>query len=485
MSMRLSSIAGRAIALLAFVLLLATTSTAAHAAPASFALAEPTNDAYLDTTTPVLAWNATSSPAGIDAYEVRVDGQSIGFVDPADCGSTCAAEVPDPLGQGRHTWQIVAIDGAAEQTSSPLAAFNVDTGSPIVIVFDGARVDADYCAPTPTGVPSLPDGRSLPFVIPPRPVVSIQDASPVTASYRVDGVAVTSLCGLSGGNHSLTTVATDLAGNVATHTAAIRVDAVSPRVTIEGPVRGAINSRSEWRATVADGTAVMPVSRYIWSGRKSLVLGLPGTGGQTSTASFPYPTSGLTEQLRVYVIDKEGDVGIGSIDLTSGGPKPATGTVGVTIKATPKYVNDRRLPLKLIWPSGAMTFTLSDSSGSRAEIAPVTTSNVSWRLGGSGTSRRATTVRARFDWPSPGTVYETKVVLDLERPKLTSATLAGRTLQIKVSDRVSGLHRVQLAVDRRNPRSSSFTTKLRIGSAKWIRVQDRAGNASAWLRIRG
>jgi hypothetical protein len=156
----------------------------------------------------------------------------------------------------------------------------------------------------------------------------------------------------------------------------------------------------------------------------------------------------------------------------------------VTIKGSPKYVNDRALALKLVWPAGAKAVTLSDSAGSPAKSVTIVGTNASWRLGGKGTSKRPTTIRAQYDWPLPATVYETKVVLDLERPKLTKATLSGHTLHLAAHDAISGLARAQIAVDRKKPRSVEFSKALRVRAAKWIRVSDRAGNFSAWRRVR-
>jgi hypothetical protein len=125
---------------------------------------------------------------------------------------------------------------------------------------------------------------------------------------------------------------------------------------------------------------------------------------------------------------------------------------------------------------------MTDSRGSITRDAALQQA-VTWRLRGTGTSRKPVTVEVRYDWPSPAAAYKKHVVLDLERPKVRAAAIVNGRLRISAVDRVSGLARVQYATDRRRPRSVAFKRSIAVRGASWVRVIDRAGNHSAWSRI--
>lgn len=472
---------------------LAAVNSDARAAPAPFDLLLPAVDAYVPDAQPVMSWSAASSGVALDAYVVRVDDVAIGFVDPADCDTTCEAELPDPLAEGRHTWQIVAVDVDDGQTASAVRAFTVDTVPPVIN-------ERSYPA-TGSGAAFVP-GKTYPLrptncaastkpvtisvaqsfrmlmepTLPPGPIVVI-DASQTTERYSVDGVPVASLCGVPAGAHTLSVVSTDAAGNTGTWTGPITSDPVQPVITYGGELRGVRGTTV--KLGTRPGTAVAPARYFRQMGSTWVSLGsdpslrFPGTVGQSAVT--------------LGVRDAEWDVATTTVAVVAG-PKPPIGEPGIEFRRTlNRYVNERDVPLRVVWPGGALSYTMSDSAGSRAVSAQAKRSLVTWRLGGNGRSSRPTTILVRFDWPDPGKSYGVRTTLDLEKPRVLRASVTGRRLSLTAGDRVSGVAGVQVAKRKSKPTASvaySRRSGIKISTARWVRVRDRAGNFSAWERIR-
>lgn len=82
--------------------------------PTGFDLVSPSNNSQTDNALPTFTWQAGSDPeTGIAGYELWIDGAKVKEV----AGGTSAA--PDQaLSVGRHTWYVVAMNGAGLTTSS-------------------------------------------------------------------------------------------------------------------------------------------------------------------------------------------------------------------------------------------------------------------------------------------------------------------------------------------------------------------------------
>jgi hypothetical protein len=82
---------------------------------------------------PVLSWSSVRELWGPVTYAVTVDGQPI-----ARTQST-SMQVPSPLTDGPHTWQVTAINLAGAQSAGPQATVWVDTTPPRLLMWLGGR----------------------------------------------------------------------------------------------------------------------------------------------------------------------------------------------------------------------------------------------------------------------------------------------------------------------------------------------------------
>lgn len=444
-----------ALALLALVLSAPTVG----AEPAPFTLVSPANGAYLDTAYPTLTWNTTTSPAGIAAYSVFVNGALEAMVDPASCAATCSIVLPDPIYNTNNRWQVVAIDEDDEETETTEQSFVVDRHLPEISWDSGARVSTSTCA-----VPSF---------------IEIGDETPTTVTYAVDGVVVPSLCGLAGGTHVLRVTATDRVGHTASRVGTIVVDTTVPVVRIDGPLRVEIGASASYRATVDPGTAVGDVT-YRWS-QSSYQWGFPT--GTTVPMSFTWLRWGGTTSVRVTAIDAEGDVGTAAVNVFVA-RKPPPGPVGVTINGGARFTNKPRVKVALVWPDGTLRMVVSSSSGGQS-LPLAVVKDLRDTIKVTGRVNVPSVVRVQFTGPGIDATYEDTITLDVQRPVLSSATLTGRRLRLRAVDSISGLGAVQIARTSRKAASATlpFRPTLKVSRAKWVRVRDRAGNLSAWRRV--
>lgn len=81
---------------------------------------------YARTINPVLSWSSASELWGSPTYQVKMDGTLV-----AQTNATSIA-VPAPLTQGRHNWQVTAINAAATSTVDRVSTVLVDTLPPTV-----------------------------------------------------------------------------------------------------------------------------------------------------------------------------------------------------------------------------------------------------------------------------------------------------------------------------------------------------------------
>ena len=81
---------------------------------------------YANSTSPILAWSAASELWGPLSYAVSFDGAQIATT------STTLIRTPAPVSQGRHVWQITALNQAGIGTAARSATVFVDSVAPQV-----------------------------------------------------------------------------------------------------------------------------------------------------------------------------------------------------------------------------------------------------------------------------------------------------------------------------------------------------------------
>jgi PKD domain/Bacterial Ig-like domain len=97
--------------------------------PGDFSLVSPANGARTGDTTPTFSWQAASDAgAGVDHYDVFVDGSRVGSVSGTEFTPT------DALPEGNHFWHVDAVDGADNARSSAERSFFLDTTPPQALI---------------------------------------------------------------------------------------------------------------------------------------------------------------------------------------------------------------------------------------------------------------------------------------------------------------------------------------------------------------
>ena len=87
----------------------------------------PSNSfSYATSANPILAWSPSSELWGAVQYQVTLDGVQI-----AATGST-SVRAPAPVANGRHSWQVTAVNQAGLRTAAAAATVFVDTTRPRV-----------------------------------------------------------------------------------------------------------------------------------------------------------------------------------------------------------------------------------------------------------------------------------------------------------------------------------------------------------------
>lgn len=162
---------------------------------------------------------------------------------------------------------------------------------------------------------------------------------------------------------------------------------------------------------------------------------------------------------------------------------PGDDGAGVTIDGGARFTNDRDVTLDLSAPAGAEDVLISNSADLTGASTSPLAAKVAWRLAGPD---GPATVYARFGGDSR--TLSDGIVLDETPPTIRSAKLNRRgRLRVAARDATSGVRYVQVA--RRRSRHASrrryhaTITVARSARAVYVRVVDRAGNASPWLHV--
>jgi hypothetical protein len=110
---------------------------------------------YVTTASPLLFWSTSAELWGAPAYTLRIDGTPV--------GQTTATELvpPAPMANGRHRYQLSAVNLAGVTTNSPVATVFVDTVAPRAtwrlsgtsIVKTREQLHINYVDPPPAGLP--------------------------------------------------------------------------------------------------------------------------------------------------------------------------------------------------------------------------------------------------------------------------------------------------------------------------------------------
>jgi hypothetical protein len=174
--------------------------------------------------------------------------------------------------------------------------------------------------------------------------------------------------------------------------------------------------------------------------------------------------------------------------------------VGVSINGGAQYTNDPAVEVSVVWPRGVRTVTLSNDGGFGSASVFGIRPSIPWRLATSGPERLPKTIYVRFDGSTQ--TFTDDVILDETSPVIASATATAPAaaaaaaaglrrsyrVRVKASDKTSGVAKLQTATKKNRPdpavRYRSQATIRSTVAPRFVRVQDRAGNWSAWRNLK-
>jgi Tol biopolymer transport system component len=248
--------------------------------------------------------------------------------------------------------------------------------------------------------------------------------------------------------------------------------------------------RSDFTGVVAtftdadpDGTVADHSATVAW-GDGTTSVGTVGAGF-TVTASHRYAAAG-TYAVKVTIKDRRGAGAVADATavVRHAGPPPPPGPVGVSINRGAQFTNTPNVRMWLVWPRGTTELLASNDGGFVPARAFAPEPSIRWRLDSSGPERLPKTLYVRFG--DDTRTFQDDIILDETRPRVRTATMTGtHRVSLRAHDAVSGVAKVQLARNRARPgRTVRYRRSLRVASRpRWVRVQDRAGNRSAWRRV--
>ena len=232
--------------------------------PDPFGMIAPSAGTATNTSTPVFRWSpATDARSGISTYRLTVDGATVATVP----GATTSTTPSTPLGEGTHTWSVVATDDEGNSRAADGRLLVVDRTAPSI---------ASPASPANTAKVAGPAVRFT--------WTAATDAGSGLAGYRlmVNGVAVantnpgetTSVVRLTPGHHVWQVVARDQAGNESTSSArGVFVGAAGAaagarqRLTIARPSSVRSGVRPTLRVTLTKGVRVSFSARRASGGK--------------------------------------------------------------------------------------------------------------------------------------------------------------------------------------------------------------------------
>jgi hypothetical protein len=316
--------------------------------------ANPTNQT-------VAAFSFGASEPG-STFQCRLDGGAYG-----DCTSPKSYT---GLGEGEHTFDVTATDGAGNTGPPASFTWTVDTTAPVVTI-TGHPSD-----PSNTGNPSFTFGA---------------DEGGISFVCRLDGGGFSACSspqaytGLSDGTHTFDVRGVDAAGNTgAPASSTWTIDTAAPAVTLTAPANGSSSSNQTPTFAGAAGTAsgdAAGVMVKIYAG--STATGTPvqtllatHSGGVYSVPASP-PLADGTYTARSEQVDAAGNVGLSTANTFTIAPADTTPPVVTLVAPADGSTTSSSLPTFSgtggTAPGDLATVTVRVYAGSSATGTPLQT----------------------------------------------------------------------------------------------------------------
>jgi len=294
---------------------------------------------------------------------------------------------------------------------------------------------------------------------------------------------------------------------ISSGTAVVRIDPTVPKAALSGPTASVLTGAAVVLDASSSSVPFASVVRYEWD------LDGDGSferdGGSSATLTTSFAAAG-ERTVSVKVTAPGGKTAVASINIEAR-LAPPSGEPGVSINDAAQFTNDPNVLLWPVWPAGATAIRVSNDGGFRRAQTLSLGETVAWALDSSGEERLPKTVYVRFSGSGidETRTYQDDIILDQTAPKIVSATAmaaGARTsemragmatrkktrartvrVRIKATDALSGVRKMQVTVSKKKPgavRAYVVSATLRTTKkAIFVRVQDRAGNWSAWRTV--
>jgi 6-phosphogluconolactonase (cycloisomerase 2 family) len=482
-------------------------------APERAALARPLADATgVRADRQTFSWSpVTDDLTGVDHYELWLDDHRVRSVPPPSCGSVCTVTLTDVLAGGAHRWEVRAIDGTGNTSSSAARAFDVDATPPDPPALTSPSEDAVAATSRPdfTWRPATDAGSGLQSYD-----VQIDDQT-LVAALPASAVGWTPPIDLNDGAHSWSVVATDVNGNRQTSAVGrFTIDTTPPVARVVPAPDPALSGRTvTFDASGSQDALGGTIVRYEWD--------LDGDGifessSSTPTATHVYTTTAkLTVPIAVRVTDRTGLTATAT-RTTRVYPDSTSKPPGFTIDDQAHYTNSDRVALSMLAPSFATDVEVSNDGSFLTSESFKVTPTVPWKLDPAGADREARTVYIRF---RRGAIvsdqFTDDIILDTLPPVISQAAIGERKgrpiVQVRARDQgLAGIDGAQVTNDRKHPpddyadvrfRAQRAEIKLRSRRGRrareaagggivvdparpmYMRLRDRAGNITRWKRV--
>jgi hypothetical protein len=238
--------------------------------------------------TPTIAGTSDAAPGTI--IHVAVDSQTLTAL--VQAGGTWNV-TPSTLIDGTRVVTVSVTDPAGNLGTAS-QGLTVDTVAPVVTIDGGASALTNDATPAISGTAEVAPGTTV--------TVTVADET-LTSPVQGDGTWSVSAAGLTDGPHLVIMTVSDAAGNAASFTQTLTVDAVSPAMTITGGTLATTDDLSPTMAGTSDAAPGTTVTVAIAGQTLTTLLQANGTwnvtpalvaeGTWTVVASAPDPAGNV------------------------------------------------------------------------------------------------------------------------------------------------------------------------------------------------
>jgi hypothetical protein len=221
--------------------------------------------------------------------------------------------------------------------------------------------------------------------------------------------------------------------------------------------------------------------------------------GSSATTTTRFSAAG-TFKVGVKVTDGVGQTDQTSVEVKVNAQAIPAGLLGVTINNGAQYTRDANVELGVKFPAAITAILVSNDGGFLLPQSFAPQQKIKWRLDSSGPERLPKIVYVRFqNGITVSDNFTDDIILDETPPVVQRAALASPagaataaktrkwTVKVKATDSNSGVQGLQVTANKRKPgRVLAYKKKLSLKGAKpkFVRARDRAGNFSAWKKLR-